>query len=207
MPRRVGVCRPVTIDSARTPLRARTVRHQARARQHPRDSRGARQPGAHLPIDSHRRHQRQGLGGGHGRARAACGRAEDRTLHVAASRSHRRARGARRPDRRSRDLRRRHGRRARVPSMPCMATGSLPVPPTFFEVSTAVAFEIFKRAAVDVGDRRSRPGRPFRCDQRPDADDHRDHDDRASITSVISATRSSRSRSRKPASPSRACRW
>jgi len=30
------------------------------------------------------------------------------------------------------------------------SSGSLPVPPTFFEVSTAVAFEIFKRAAVDV---------------------------------------------------------
>lgn len=30
------------------------------------------------------------------------------------------------------------------------AGGALPVPPTFFEVSTAVAFEIFKRATVDV---------------------------------------------------------
>ena len=30
------------------------------------------------------------------------------------------------------------------------ASGDLTVPPTFFEVSTAVAFEIFKRAAVDV---------------------------------------------------------
>ena len=30
------------------------------------------------------------------------------------------------------------------------ASGTLSVPPTFFEVSTAVAFEIFKRAAVDV---------------------------------------------------------
>lgn len=30
------------------------------------------------------------------------------------------------------------------------ASGALKVPPTFFEVSTAVAFEIFKRAAVDV---------------------------------------------------------
>ena len=31
-----------------------------------------------------------------------------------------------------------------------IANGTLTVPPTFFEVSTAVAFEIFKRAAVDV---------------------------------------------------------
>jgi len=30
------------------------------------------------------------------------------------------------------------------------ASGELKVPPTFFEVSTAIAFEIFKRAAVDV---------------------------------------------------------
>jgi dihydrofolate synthase/folylpolyglutamate synthase len=30
------------------------------------------------------------------------------------------------------------------------ATGALRVPPTFFEVSTAIAFEIFKRAGVDV---------------------------------------------------------
>ncbi len=56
--------------------------------------------------------------------------------------------------------------------------GGLSVPPTFFEVSTAVAFEIFKRAAVDVADRRSGPGRPLRCDQRADADDHGHHHDR-----------------------------
>ena len=34
--------------------------------------------------------------------------------------------------------------------MRCATSGALAVPPTFFEVSTAVAFEIFKRAAVDV---------------------------------------------------------
>lgn len=32
-----------------------------------------------------------------------------------------------------------------------METGALPVLPTFFEVTTAMAFELFRRAAVDVG--------------------------------------------------------
>ena len=87
------------IDPARTALRARAVRHQARARQHPHHPRRARPSGAGVAIDPHRRHQRQRLGRGDGRARAARRRAEDRPLHLAASRSHRGARRHRRPGR------------------------------------------------------------------------------------------------------------
>ena len=113
------------------------------------------------------------------------------------------SRSTRRPSRRApRDV-------LDVGRSPCASRRATPgrQPPTFFEVTTAMAFEIFRRAKVDVAVDRSRAGRPLRCDQRADAGDHRDHLDRASITSGTSATRCRRSRSRRPASPSRACRW
>ena len=76
---------------------------------------------------------------------------EDRPLHVAASRSHR---GAGR-DRRPGDRLGRPSSRVTADVLDAVDAGdrdaaTLTVPPTFFEVSTAVAFEIFKRAAVDV---------------------------------------------------------
>ena len=37
-----------------------------------------------------------------------------------------------------------------TPCSRCRPTGALPVHPTFFEATTAVAFEIFRRAAVDI---------------------------------------------------------
>ena len=106
-----------------------------------------------MAIDSHRRHQRQRLGGGDGRARPARGGAQDRPLHLAAPRSHR---GARRHQRRADRLAPRSKRSPRMSSMPSTparaATAAKPWrrPPTFFEVSTAIAFEIFRRAQVDV---------------------------------------------------------
>ena len=60
------------IEPRRTALRARTVRHQARARQHPRPcSPALDHPRAGVALDPHRRHQRQRLGRGDGRTRAA----------------------------------------------------------------------------------------------------------------------------------------
>ena len=90
--------------------------------------------------------------------------------------------------------------------MPRPAGGDLKVPPTFFEVSTAIAFEIFKRAAVDVAIVEVGLGGRF------DATNVLT----PTITAITSiafdherhlGTRWRRSRSRRPASPSRACRW
>ena len=50
--------------------------------------------------------------------------------------------------------------------------------PTFFEVSTAIAFEIFKRAKVDVAVVEVGLGGRFDATNVADADDHRDHLDR-----------------------------
>ena len=79
--------------------------------------------------------------------------------------------------------------------------------PTFFEVTTAVAFELFRRARRRRRGHRSRPRRPARRHQRRDADGSPRSRRSTSITSSISATRCARSRSRRPASSSRACRW
>ena len=108
------------------------------------------QPAHAVQDHSHRRHERQGVGDGDDRLRAARVGPEGGPLYLAASRPPRRAL--------------RH-RRRRLSTQPCwselieemrrlidelLAKGSLESPPTFFEVTTAIAFEIFRRARVDV---------------------------------------------------------
>ena len=119
-----------------------------------RHRRGARPSRASVPLGARRRHQRQGLGDGHGRRRAARRRPPIRALHLAPSRrSDRALRHRRRPvaarrsaavvaDVRDRDRRLRDG-------------GALDAHPTFFEVTTAVAFELFRRAPVESRSARS----------------------------------------------------
>ena len=48
----------------------------------------------------------------------------------------------------------------------CLADGRLADQATFFEAMTAVAFELLRRARVDVGGHRGRPRRPSRRHQR-----------------------------------------
>ena len=59
-----------------------------------------------------------------------------------------------------------------------IARGSLEAPPTFFEVTTAIAFELFRRAGVDDCGARSGSRRPARLDQHRRADCRGDHVDR-----------------------------
>ena len=56
--------------------------------------------------------------------------------------------------------------------------GGLSVEPTYFEVTTAVAFEIFRRPDRGRRGRRGRTRRPPRRHQRRRARDHGDHDGR-----------------------------
>ncbi len=76
------------------------------------------------------------------------------------------------------DVRSRHRRTCSASWTMPRANGALTVSPTFFEVSTAVAFEIFRRAGGGRRDRRGGAGRPLRRHQRADADDRRHHVDR-----------------------------
>ena len=57
-------------------------------------------------------------------------------------------------------------RRVRRSSIGLRATGALPATPTFFEVTTAMAFEIFRARASGRGGDRSRARRPVRRHQR-----------------------------------------
>ena len=76
----------LSCGSALLSLRPRAVRHQVRPREHLRDRRAPRPSRARVPLRPHRRHQRQGLGHGDGRRRAARRRPSLGALHVAASR-------------------------------------------------------------------------------------------------------------------------
>ena len=82
------------------------------------------------------------------------------------------------------------------------ATGAMSVQPTFFEATTAAAFELFRRAEIEIGV--IEVGlRALRRDQRHLAAPWPAPSPRLiSIISSISATRSRRLRSRKPASSS-----
>ena len=110
---------------ARPSPRARNVRHQARAREHLAAVRGARPSRAQLHLAARRRHQRQGLGDGHGARGAARRRAAHRALHLAPpGRHHRAVRHRRRAGRRRPRFNERGARRAR-PGRPPGATGTL----------------------------------------------------------------------------------
>ena len=149
--RRRGGTHALTARLARPAFRARNLRHQAGAREHLAPLRGARPSGAELHHAARRRHQRQGVGDGHGARGAARRRAADRALHVTAPRRHHRA------------VRHRRRRRWTPPRFnavahevldlrrpPAWRDGTLRVLPTFFEATTAIAFELFRRAGVEV---------------------------------------------------------
>ncbi len=57
-------------------------------------------------------------------------------------------------------------------------TGALRVTPTFFEATTAIAFELFRRAGRRGGGHRGGTGRPVRRHQRHHTRGRRHHDDR-----------------------------
>ena len=83
-------------------------------------------------------------------AGAARGRASLGAFHLAApDRSHRTIRD-RRPSGRRIGARGRRRRRARLHRRPDRGRRDLPAQPTFFEVTTAAALELFRRAGVDV---------------------------------------------------------
>ena len=94
-----------------------------------------------------------------------------------------------------------------TPSTRCAPTARLDVQPTFFEVTTAVAFELFRRARRRDRGARGRPRRPPRRHQRRRRRSRRRSPRSRSIISATSATRSRRSPSKRPASSSPACRW
>ena len=80
----------VSATVARTPLRARNVRGQARARQHLTTVLGARASRADVYVAPRRRHQRQGFGHGDGSCRARRRGPPRGPLHLASPRGSRR---------------------------------------------------------------------------------------------------------------------
>ena len=84
------------------------------------------------------------------------------------------------------------------------AEGVLSVHPTFFEATTAIGFELFRRAHVEVAVIEVGLGGTIRRDQRALAAGRVSSPRSASIISSTSATRSMRSPSKRPASSNRA---
>ena len=155
--------------SQRRPLRS-PPRHgprelEARPHPHPRAGRRARPPGAGLPDRPHRRHQRQGIGGGDGRARLARRRPSHRALHLTAPGAARGARRHRRHSGRRGRLREGDRRRAR-------GRGRLPrrrPPRRQGDLLRSHDRRRLRAAAAGTGRRRrhrSRPRRPSRRHQR-----------------------------------------
>ena len=70
----------------------------------------------------------------------------------------------------------------------CSRAGALPAQPTFFEVTTAVAFELFRARRGGRRGHRGRTRRPPRRHQRPNAHGHRDHVDRIRSRAVPRTT-------------------
>ena len=106
-------------------VRPRTVRHQARARQHPHDSRRAEPARARLASACTSPAPTARVGHGDGRARPARGRPSHRPLHVAASRPHRGAHRHRRRARRRRRASTRPRPTCSTSSIACATTGAL----------------------------------------------------------------------------------
>ena len=141
---------------------------------------GARPSRAQLRLAARRRHQRQGLGDGDGRTRR-CVAAGLRAgaLHLAASQptsTERFVIGDAPVD----DGHARARSRTTCSTWPtgCSATARCACTPTFFEATTAIGFELFRRARRRSGGDRSRARRPLRRDQRHHAGGRRHHDHR-----------------------------
>ena len=134
---------------SRVPVPPRTVRDQVRSRKHRDAARAPRPPGAHVPVGSRRRHKRQGLGHGHGRhgARRAGYRSARYTSPHLIDLSERFVVGGRPVD--AAAMRGAAGD-VREAIEQLRAEGALQAPPTFFEATTALAFELFRRARVEV---------------------------------------------------------
>ena len=190
------------MDPPRRPARPRAPRHQVRPRQHPRPLRRARPSPerAIAPSSSPARTARDRSRamvdrGPRARPGTASGRytsphlvrLEERFAIDGAPVSSRRARGASAVDVL---LARDHLR----------PSGGLATDPDVLRgLPRRSAFEIFRRAGVDVAVLEVGMGGRFDATNVADAVRGRHHDHRLSTTSGISATRSGRSRSRRPA--------
>ena len=86
------------------------------------------------------------------------------------------------------------------------ASGALDTEPTFFEATTAAAFEIFRRAGVDLVVLEVGLGGRLDATNVAESDRRGDHDESISTTNAIWDRRSAISRGRRRASSSRACR-
>ena len=112
--------------------------------------RRARPSRTQLHVPSRRRHQRQGLGHGDGARRARRRRRPQPARYTSPHLVDRqRTLRHRRPIRSTPPRSKRVGTRAGSARIAC-GRRELPVQPTFFEATTAIAFELFRRARVEV---------------------------------------------------------
>ena len=171
---------PVALTSARTSLRARDLRHQAGSREHPAPVRRARIiPSARSSRSTSRAPTARGRSRRWSHAALVAAGIRAGAIHLAAPRRPARAVRRRRRAGRRRDAARTRPTTSWTAPIALQRDGVLPAPPTFFEATTAMAFEIFRRARRRGGGHRGRARRAVRRDERPRTAGRRDHIDRA----------------------------